>query len=352
MQTQERCHRCILPTTFPGITFDGEGVCNLCSSYVPRPALGEEKLRKILSRQTGTSYDCIVPLSGGKDSTYILYYAVKVLALRVIAVNWDSGFQSELAVENQKRACEILDVPLVVHKSHFPKRVAVLKEVLRIANIVGVPFGVCRNCETSLRAVSAQVAKAHNVPTILWGASQVEDAPPVNFEGARGLIKRAGIAELAQLLKPLVRCTAILAYERRQLGLSMRYICNPFKAIPFPSGGVKFVHFFDYIPWASMDKEELLGKEVGWHHPKDRLDRFDCFLHPLDNYKWLREAGITKDGYLYSNMIRAGAMTRENALICEQILEEKLRQECYEFVQRFGYESLGVDWLRPGTSGR
>ena len=103
MDTEKRCRRCIMPATFPGITFNRQGVCNFCASYVPRPALGKEKLREVLTAQSGTSYDCLVPVSGGKDSTYLLYYAIKVLGLSVIAFNYDSGFQLQLARENEYR---------------------------------------------------------------------------------------------------------------------------------------------------------------------------------------------------------------------------------------------------------
>lgn len=133
MEKMKRCTRCILPETFPGISFDEEGVCNFCLTHRSPPTLGEARLREILSAQKGERYDCVVPVSGGKDSTYILYYAVKVLGLRTIAVNYDSGFQSPLAAENARNACEMLDVPLVVIRAGRDRQMRMLREILAIS---------------------------------------------------------------------------------------------------------------------------------------------------------------------------------------------------------------------------
>jgi len=70
-----RCTRCILPETFPGIRFDEDGVCNYCLEYKPVNVLGEEALVKVLDgyRGKGREYDCIVPISGGRDSSFVLH---------------------------------------------------------------------------------------------------------------------------------------------------------------------------------------------------------------------------------------------------------------------------------------
>jgi tRNA(Ile)-lysidine synthase TilS/MesJ len=67
-------------------------------------AASEAELRQILaaaSGRKGGQYDCLVPLSGGKDSTYVLYLCARVYGLKVLAMNFDNGFQSPLARENR-----------------------------------------------------------------------------------------------------------------------------------------------------------------------------------------------------------------------------------------------------------
>jgi len=347
--TDDRCRRCILPTTFPGVSYNQEGICSLCSSYVPpSPPLGKVALLKEIPAGDGPSYDCVVPVSGGKDSSYVLYYAVKELKLRVIAANYNSGFQSQQARENIRHACETLHVPLEIYNADFQNRRALLKEVIRIANIAGVPFGVCGNCETSIRAFATHVARVHGVRTILLGDSQAESVARSPFAGLRGLLKRTSPTEALKLSIPVVRYAVVAARERAMLGLPLRYAYTlSMTPIPYPNAGIKVVHFFDFIRWETMDKASLLDRELGWKAPCEKVDRFDCLLHPLDNYKWLREAGITKDGVIYCNMVRAGTITREEAMHREEVLTTSVRQECAEFARRFEFEGLGLKWLQP-----
>jgi hypothetical protein len=69
-----------MPDTVPGITFDEKGKCSLCRSYVPQVLAGEAAFSALLSKskKTASGYDSVVPLSGGRDSTYVLYLAKKV----------------------------------------------------------------------------------------------------------------------------------------------------------------------------------------------------------------------------------------------------------------------------------
>ena len=69
----KRCTRCILPETFLGIEFDENGVCNYCLDYEPMKVYGEEAFEAVLSeyRNNGAKYDCLVPISGGRDSSYL-----------------------------------------------------------------------------------------------------------------------------------------------------------------------------------------------------------------------------------------------------------------------------------------
>jgi len=81
------CSKCILPDTYRDISFNSEGVCNYCVDYRPVDRnLGKEALLNLLRSRTKTGpYDCVVPLSGGKDSTFVLYYIVRELGLKPIA---------------------------------------------------------------------------------------------------------------------------------------------------------------------------------------------------------------------------------------------------------------------------
>lgn len=343
MSKENRCINCILPDSFTGITFNENRVCSFCSSYEEIPPLGEKELRNILCRQENRSYDCVIPLSGGKDSTYVLYYAVKELGLKVIAANYDSGFQSELSIRNMKRACEILNVPLVIHKAGFRKRVEIVKEVFNIANIVGIPIGICANCHNGIRAASTYAAKLHGVRAILSGTTQFERFGDNPITGGRYILRKLTKCNLLRLLPHLIRCGGLIAMERARLNMPLWDRGH----LSRDTSNMKTLYLFDYIPWACMhtDIVGLLAREVGWEYPSERVDRFDCLLHPFLNYKWFYETGISLDGYLYSDMIRMGGMSREDALTREEIIERELRQACRELIKLPEFDGIRLDWL-------
>ena len=104
------CTRCVMDSTDPAITFDESGVCSFCKRYEEvrahsgyRPGESERELERTVrvmkERGRDREYDCILGLSGGVDSAYMLYLANK-LGLRVLAVHVDIGWNSEMAVSN------------------------------------------------------------------------------------------------------------------------------------------------------------------------------------------------------------------------------------------------------------
>lgn len=121
----QMCTVCVMDTTDPLITFDGEGRCNHCRGFEtnfrpywkPNEAGWQElqgKLREIKESGRGKQYDCIIGLSGGVDSSYL---AIKVVewGLRPLAVHVDAGWNSELAVKNIEQIVSKLNLDLITH---------------------------------------------------------------------------------------------------------------------------------------------------------------------------------------------------------------------------------------------
>lgn len=121
MQDIKTCKRCILDSDIPQITFDEEGICSFCRIYDqleennPNDETARKKLdtivEKIKKDGKGKDYDCVVGVSGGVDSTYTLWTVVQ-LGLRPLAVHFDNGWDSELAVKNIENLISKLGVDL------------------------------------------------------------------------------------------------------------------------------------------------------------------------------------------------------------------------------------------------
>ena len=115
------CSKCILDSTVPEIHYDEDGVCNYCKindeimKEYPDGSEGErllkQTIKKIKKDGKGKKYDCLIGISGGTDSTYTLYL-MKKMGLRPLAVHFDNGWNSEIAVQNIKNATNILGIDL------------------------------------------------------------------------------------------------------------------------------------------------------------------------------------------------------------------------------------------------
>jgi hypothetical protein len=365
----KRCKNCIMPETYPGIFFNEEGICNFCLDYRPyQEYLGKEKIIDVLNSVVKTGpYDCVVPISGGKDSTFILLYAVRELKLNPIAVSYDSGFQTEIAKENLRNACKILGVPLEVVESPSDIQSKLLKESLLVSKSIGHLRDFCGNCEAILRTISMNAARAHGAPFVLWGASALETLSNSNYANYRSAVIGTKVPsysfpsrlwsrfnvilkdprKLSRIPKKLypyvgyhsIRYSMHSILQRRKLHFSTRYALQPHTVPPFSETNPIFVHFFDYIPWDSISNIKILESELNWKHPENKVSRFDCLIHPLANYQYLKKYGISHDGINFCNYIRENRMSREEVLAKEQEVIDSVERECKELSVRVGLKS-------------
>jgi 3'-phosphoadenosine 5'-phosphosulfate sulfotransferase (PAPS reductase)/FAD synthetase len=121
------CTRCVMDESDKNIYFNEKGICNHCIDaenllqklWFPNQ-IGEEKLKKLLHQikdaGIGRRYDCIMGLSGGVDSSYLLHLAAKVWNLRVLAVHLNDGWNSETAESYIERLVNELNVVLPMNK--------------------------------------------------------------------------------------------------------------------------------------------------------------------------------------------------------------------------------------------
>lgn len=318
----KRCQRCIMPETVPGIAFDKDGICSFCLSHQKEKYFGRKELDRIitLSKNKNNKYDCIVPLSGGRDSSFLLYMAKAMYNLKVLAVNYDNEFRIDQALVNMKRACEILNVDFVSLRSQRSIAKKIVKYNIRSSVVFG--HGICTACEYGYRSVVYRAAEEYRVPLILWGESQQEATQDMErkarakaFEGLR-----QNILKFSKLLN-------INYYKAEYCKLLQRL------EFPVPGNNIlsrKFpilknnntieIRVFDYIPWNREEIKETIMREIGWQKPANHLStwRTDCMLHSLVNYCFFKLFGCSKDCFGYCKMINSGQMDRDEALKQEE----------------------------------
>lgn len=317
-----RCTKCLLPETFPGISFDKDGVCSICRSYKKIIPKGKDAFVSDLAhKHTLTSrYDCIAPISGGRDSCYILHYLVKELHLKPVAYTYDWGLVTDLARRNIQRMCSKLGVEhILISADITAKRENVRKNVeawLKRPALGTVPLFMAGDKQFFYYA--QLLKKQMRVDNVIFGMNFLEETQfkarfirmkqterandfYYNFSG------KNKIGLMADYGKEFLKNPA---YINTSLVDSFTGFLS-FYAIP-----QHYLRFFDYVPWEQKEIEDILINEYQWETADDTKEtwRIGDGTAPFYNYIYYRMAGFTEFDTFKSNQIRQGMITRKEAL--------------------------------------
>lgn len=321
-----RCAQCLMPNTYPGITFDAGGVCNHCRSYEKPEPVGEARFLELVRSRRGQEYDCVLGISGGKDSCYVAYLA-REFGLRALAVCYDFPFMVDLARQNARTVCEHLGLEMLVVKSRNNLEFDLLRNHLISLAATGTTWGQCMFCHYGIEAILYETARSRGIPFILSGVTTSEKWwNPGNRMGilARRL-KDLPLAEKVRFGVYQGRAYLSLVDQRRQFPIPGNSCFNAYKGAQAPSNGPETIHVFDYIEWDQDVIERTLQEETGWQKPEKSLTwRYDCILEPLLDLTYKKEFGISSAGLYLCGLIRSGQIGREEAL---RLLEESEDQE-------------------------
>lgn len=313
-----KCSICVLPDNYPGISFDSDQVCNFCRTTNKEEYLGKEALKLALSTaRNGTGqYDCVVPVSGGKDSTYVLYYLTKVLGLKTIAVNYDNGFTNTIATENLKRITEELGVELVTIRGENQRKIMAgnLRSFLAKPTAAMVPM-MCTGCRVGIVGSACKVARERNVKLIVMGWSRTEDTPfKAAFLAADGGSVVKGLAKNVMLNPRYLLYGGALTQVMDYLHSYSR-IRDWGKILQILHPGIRQIAFFDYVEYNPESIQKEITNKIGWSCPDPENSwQFDCQIKLLQNYLYRTLIGFTASNDYLSSKIREGYITRNHAL--------------------------------------
>ena len=323
-----RCVRCLLPSTYPGITFNDEGVCNHCLDYKNVEPIGEEQFLQKIHSKRGEQYDCVLGISGGKDSSYVAYLAKKKLGLRTLAVSYDFPFMVDLARQNIKAVCESLDFELLVVKSRNNFEYNLLRNHLMSLAATGTTWGQCMFCHYGIEAVLYQTAQSRGIPFILSGvtSSEVWWNPGSRFGFLAKRLKEIPFSEKVRFGFYQSQAYLGLVDQRLQFPIPGNSSFNAYGRARLPADGPEIIKVFDYIEWDQDVIERTLQEETGWRKPSKALTwRYDCILEPLLDYTFKKEYGISSAGLYICGLIRSGLVSREEALKLVEENEDQAR---------------------------
>jgi N-acetyl sugar amidotransferase len=296
------CTRCIMDDTIPGITFDENGVCPYCKihdkienkySFSDNPELKLKILAdKIIKAGRGEKYDCIVGVSGGRDSTFTLYNTVK-LGLRPLAVHFDNGWNSDIAVQNIKNITKKLGVDLYTHVADWEEFKDLQRAFLKASvSDAEVPT------DWVIFSVLFKVAAKEKIKYIIHGHSfRTEGTTPLTWTYMDGryikyIHKKFGSGKTKSF--PVMGLMEYLYYTMLR-GIQQ----------------LRILYYFDYNENKVI---ELITRELGWrdYGGKHHESNYTAFFQ---GYILTRKFNIDKRKLHYSALIRSGQMTREEAQV-------------------------------------
>ncbi|HXG70780.1 MAG TPA: N-acetyl sugar amidotransferase [Gemmatimonadaceae bacterium] len=295
------CSRCIYDERVSAITFDESGVCNYCrqveiltKQYGTGAPKGEDAFRQIVkdikAAGAGKRYDCVIGVSGGTDSSYMVYLA-KEWGLRPLAVHYDNTWNSSIATQNISKVLRALDVDLYTHVIDNKES----DDIFRSFFYAGVAE-IEASTDLALAETMYRAAWAHGVKYVLEGHSfRTEGITPLGknyFDG------RYVQAIHAQFGKRPMRTYPLMTFSRF-LWWSL-------------AARIRKIRPFWYIDYSKEDARKFLEREFGWqyyggHHLENRMTAF-CHSVYLP-----RKFNADMRNNTLSALVRNGQMSRADA---------------------------------------
>lgn len=316
-----RCSRCLLPETFPFIDYDEQGVCNYCRRYQVIPPQGEEALQKLVEpyRKPSGEPDCLVPLSGGRDSSFGLHYLKNVLGLNPVAYTYDWGMVTDLARRNISRMCGALGVEHILLSADIrKKRENIRKNVsawLKRPDLGTVPLFMAGDKQFFYYA--NMLKKQMNIHLVFFSQNDMERT---DFKSGFCGIDENYQKQIYWHLSALNQVRMALYYARQfaqnPAYLNSSLLDTAFGFVSYYLIPRDFVLLYRYVPWNEAYFSDTLRREYDWELASDTTTtwRIGDGTASFYNYIYYSMAGFTENDTLRSHQIRQGMITREDAL--------------------------------------
>lgn len=325
----KRCTKCILPHTYPFISFDEKGVCNFCNQYQRQKVYGIKELGKIFDnyRSKDGKPDCLVGISGGRDSSYGLHIIKTEFGMHPIAYTYDWGLTTDIARVNQAKICGKLGVEHIIRTPNLgKKRRCIRKNIyawLKVPKLGMVPLFMAG--DKDFYHFGRQLRKELNLKLTIFCSGQLFEQREffIGFCGVdQKIITTARLYSYSNMIKLKLAFWYLYQYLRNP-----RYINESFfDSIRsyFTSFIQKddFLYLYEYLPWDEKKIESTLKKEYGW-------ESYDAYgpnqwrmgdgQTAFTNYIFYTLAGFTEFDNFRAKQIRDGLLTRDEALALVEI---------------------------------
>ncbi len=306
------CRQCILPASFPGITFNDDGICNHCQRYkgekatIAKQEKYEKKFIKLIESQKNRGdYDVIVAYSGGKDSTYTIDVFVNRYKLKVLTVTFDNTFISPTALSNITKVCGNLGVDNILVKPN-PKmlrkifKTAATRE-LYSAKTLERASTICTSCISFVKGITLRTALEKKIPFVGYGWSPGQ----------------------APVQASVMKTNPAFMKESQQATLQPLQKIAGDALLPFFVTDEQFARE-DIFPWnihplafLEYDEKKIVERiqTYGWEKPNDTdPNSSNCTLNAFANQVHRKRYDFHPYVWEIANMVRTGVLTRNEGI--------------------------------------
>lgn len=303
------CIRCCIPETQEGVSFDDMGVCTACRSSEDKMHIDwtarERQLRAILEdvkSKSGNGYDCVLPISGGKDSFFQAHVLVKVYGMKPLAVTFNQNWVSETGFYNLQRCLEVFDLD---HLQFTPARGLVNRLAKRSLSAIG---DACWHCHSGVGAFPLQVATRFKIPLLVWGESIAESAGRATYSCPGQKFDRDYFTKVSAKLT---------AQEMTDETLDAKDL-YPFELPSYAEieqTGVWGIHLGDYMFWDDERQTEWIREVYGWRETEMEgaykgYKSAECIMSGVHDFTCYLKRGFGRSTGQASVDVRNGLLTR------------------------------------------
>lgn len=318
----KRCVPCGLPETHETIAFDNQGVCNICRGQEVRNEqidwdAQKKALDALIAEHRGKyDYDCIVPFSGGKDSTWTLYYLVKEYGLKPLVVRFDHGFMRPTLEENVRKTTRELGVDILSFRPNWK----VVQKLMLQSFLEKGDF--CWHCHTGIFSYPMWTALEKKVPLIFWGEPSAEYTAYFSYDQAEEVDEKRfnryvnlgiGADDMFVRLGGSVDHRDLKPYSYPPL--------KDLRALNYKS-----VCLGSYVKWDVKRQSEIIMNELGWEGeevenvpPQYRYEKIECYMQGVRDYIKYIKRGYSRPSHLVAIDVRNGRMSRNEG---QHLIEE------------------------------
>ncbi|NNE45365.1 MAG: amino acid adenylation domain-containing protein [Rhodothermales bacterium] len=329
-EANKHCARCGLPSNYPDVSYDSNGVCHLCQAFDRYEQRARDYFRSMhhleeifdqsRDAHADAPYDCLVLLSGGKDSTYALARLVD-MGLRVLAFTLDNGYISEGAKDNIRRVTVALGVDHIFGQT--PAMNAIFVDSLqRFSN-------VCNGCFKTIYTLALQEARTRRIPLIVTGLS-------------RGQFFETRLTESLFLDDDIDagKIDSIVLEARKSYHRVEDAVYRLLDVAALQDDTIfEQVQFVDFYRYCDVSLEEMLNyldQRLPWVRPADTGRSTNCLINNVGIYVHQKERGFHNYAFPYSWDVRVGHKSRKETM--EELDDEIDEADVDRILREIGYE--------------